>query len=134
MSIPIFLVKADFQTENKLKIFNLSAATMDSLWGKVECAFGVHESSLQAKYVDKDGEYIILDTDEELLLAFSICDVPLRVNLLPRASAPAAPVATPRNDTALALPVATPRHDTASALALPVARVSVSVFPPTPTP
>jgi hypothetical protein len=49
--------------------------------------------------------------------------VPLRVNLLPRASAPAVPVATPRNDTAtalalpasaIALPVATPRHDAAT--------------------
>lgn len=102
MSAPTYLVKAVFK--DKLKIFQLPDPTMDSLWSKVESAFGVTDgrSSLQGQYVDKDGESIFLDTDEELVLAFAICDVPLRINLVPCATAPTAePVAVPvasRND------------------------------------
>jgi len=100
-----YLVKAVFN--DKLKIFQLKAPTMASLWEKIRCAFdipnSVESTLLQGQYVDKDDESILLDTDEELMLAFAICDVPLRINVESRSNdanaKPVEPVAVPvRND------------------------------------
>lgn len=98
---PQYLVKAVFN--DKLKIFQLGAPTMAALWGKIQNAFDIpNESKLQGQYVDKDNESILLDTDEELMLAFAICDVPLRINVKSRSTnaESAEPVAVPvqRND------------------------------------
>jgi len=98
---PQYLVKAVFN--DKLKIFQLGAPTMAALWEKIQNAFDIpNESKLQGQYVDKDNESILLDTDEELMLAFAICDVPLRINVKSRSTnaESAEPVAVPvqRND------------------------------------
>jgi len=81
---PKFLVKATLN--NKVKIFQLPTPNMQTLWACVRRAFDVGESvpqsAFQGQYLDKDGESISVDTDEELMLAFAICDQPLRLNVL----------------------------------------------------
>lgn len=83
-SSPKFLVKATFN--KKIKIFQLPTTNMETLWACVRRAFDigdhVPQSAFQGQYLDKDGESIFVDTDEELMLAFAICDQPLRLNVL----------------------------------------------------